>query len=89
MKNSDDAGETTALELPKVGRAHGAKYDVFDKQTYADFADKAKQRNADYVFTKENMDQAFTLAAKLVKKKVWKASTAQYDRMMARVSAEC
>lgn len=66
-----------------------SKRDVFERQTYADFATKAEKRNADFKFTKESMDHAFQLEASRSghKAAVGQKQSGVLEQTMSRVSA--
>lgn len=85
------APEVEALSLPLVGNhPKNKKYDIFERQTYFDFATKAHKNNPDFEFSKETMDQAFELVSSRFRRNFGavKAKPADFDRMMARVSLE-
>lgn len=82
-----------ALPLPDVAKnPTWRKDEVFDAQTYADFAYKAELKNPNFEFTKANMDEAFKMKAKRFERTssaTKQTGKGQYERMLARVSILC
>lgn len=79
-----------ALDLPPIFKhPRNGKSDVYDRQTYSEFAYKAEKKNPNFAFCKETMDEAFQLAVSRIASVLgrFKARPAQFERMLARVGA--
>jgi hypothetical protein len=74
------------LKLPRFASYSTAQSgkDMWDAETYDDFAQRMMHMNPSVAFTKETMDEAFEKAASSLSKKV--SSGDAYEGMMKRVS---
>lgn len=80
------------MGMAKNNSGKGKSNDVWEKQTYSEFAIKAEKRNPQTTFSKDLMDRAFSHAVSRTKtvSSAWAQSTRHqsFDRMVSRVSAE-
>jgi hypothetical protein len=91
VKNFDGLNLPKIPTLLKSHSGKGSSSELWKRETYAGFANKAVRRNPKHKFTKKSMDDAFRSAVAQMtkpsnKKQTGKWAVADVDNMMKRVS---
>ena len=85
--------DISSLKLPNIGNhPKNSQYDMFDRQSCADFAVKAEKQNKNVEFTKSTMDEAFKFKAEQIFSKIKgriAGGPVKFESMISRVSIVC